>query len=140
MTEFSFFNAFAGGIMIGFATILMFLFNGRITGISGIIGGLLKPVPGQVSWRLIFLLALIVGGAIYPLLWGRDLPVELKGSTGIYILAGLLVGIGTRMGSGCTSGHGICGIARFSPRSLIATATFIVCAMLTHIVVGRLFG
>lgn len=140
MTDFSFFNAFAGGTLIGFATVLMFLGNGRITGISGIIGGLVKPVAGQVSWRLVFILSLMAGGALYPLLWGREMAVEVNSPWFVYVIAGLLVGFGTRTGSGCTSGHGICGMARFSPRSLVATVTFIATAALTHTVVRLLTG
>lgn len=140
MTEFSFMNAFSGGIMIGFATVLMFLFLGRITGISGIVGGVVKPEKGQVGWRLIFILSLMVGGALYPMLWGRDLPVELNGSWELYVIAGLIVGFGTRTGSGCTSGHGICGLSRFSPRSMVATITFIVTAVVTHTIFSMVTG
>ena len=138
MTEFSFLNAFSGGIIIGFATVLMFLGNGRITGISGIVGGLVKPESGQVGWRLIFILSLMAGGAIYPWLWGREMAVDVSSPWFVYVIAGLLVGFGTRTGSGCTSGHGICGLARFSPRSMVATVTFIVTAALTHTVVRLL--
>ena len=140
MTEFSFINAFSGGVMIGFAVILMFLGNGRITGISGIVGGLVKQEKGQVSWRVIFVLSLLIGGAIYPFLWGRELPVQLDSPWFVYVIAGLLVGFGTRTGSGCTSGHGICGLARFSTRSLVATVTFIVTAALTHTLVNVITG
>lgn len=140
MTDFSFINAFSGGVMIGFAVILMWLFLGRITGISGIIGGIVMPEKGQVSWRVIFVLSLVTGGAIYPLLWGKDLPVTLDYSWPVYLVAGLLVGVGTRMGSGCTSGHGICGLARLSNRSIVATVTFIVTAALTHTVFSLITG
>ena len=136
MTGFSFINAFSGGILIGIATVLMFLCLGKITGISGIVGGLVKPASGLVGWRLIFILSLMVGGAVYPWLWGRDLPVELNGSWVLYVVAGLIVGLGTRTGSGCTSGHGICGLARFSPRSMVATVTFILTAVVTHTLVN----
>lgn len=138
MTDFSFINAFSGGIIIGFATVLMFLGNGKITGISGIVGGLLKPETGQVGWRLIFILSLVAGGALYPWLWGRELAVDVSSPWYVYVIAGLLVGYGTRTGGGCTSGHGICGLARFSPRSLVATVTFIVTAAVTHTVVRLL--
>ncbi|MDG1851002.1 MAG: YeeE/YedE thiosulfate transporter family protein [Gammaproteobacteria bacterium] len=134
MTDFSFINAFSGGVMIGFAVILMWLFLGRITGISGIIGGIVMPEKGQVSWRVIFVLSLVTGGAIYPFLCGKDLSVTLDYSWPVYLVAGLLVGVGTRMGSGCTSGHGICGLARLSNRSIVATVTFIATAALTHTV------
>jgi len=92
------------------------------------------PEKGQVSWRVIFVLSLVTGGAIYPFLWGRDLAVTLDYSWPVYLVAGLLVGVGTRMGSGCTSGHGICGLARLSNRSIVATLTFIATAALTHTV------
>jgi hypothetical protein len=140
MTDFSFLNAFSGGIIIGFATVLMFLGNGKITGISGIVGGLVKPETGQLGWRLIFILSLMVGGALYPWLWGRELAVDVSSPWYVYVIAGLLVGFGTRTGSGCTSGHGICGLARFSPRSLVATVTFIVTAAVTHTVVRLVAG
>ncbi len=140
MTGFSFINAFSGGILIGIATVLMFLCLGKITGISGIVGGLVKPASGPVGWRLIFILSLMVGGAVYPWLWGRDLPVELNGSWVLYVVAGLIVGLGTRTGSGCTSGHGICGLARFSPRSMVATVTFILTAVVTHTLVNVFTG
>lgn len=140
MTDFSFLSAFSGGILIGLATVLMMLGNGRITGISGILGGLVKPEQGQVSWRLIFVVSLILGGTLYPLLWGSDLAVELGSPWWVYVIAGLLVGFGTRTGGGCTSGHGICGLARFSPRSLVATVTFIATAAVTHTLVGLIAG
>ncbi|MDG2175591.1 MAG: YeeE/YedE thiosulfate transporter family protein [Gammaproteobacteria bacterium] len=132
MANFSFLSAFSGGIIIGFAALLMFLGLGRITEISSIAGGLLKPFDEQFSWRLIFILSIVVGGAVYPLLWGREIVVDVNAPWFIYPIAGLLVGFGTRMGSGCTSGHGICGVARFSTRSLVATMTFILSAMVTH--------
>ena len=138
MTEFSFLNAFSGGIVIGFAVILMFLCNGRITGISGIVGGMLTKQKEQSSWQLIFILSLLVGGALYPWVWGQDLAVEVSSPWYVYVIAGLLVGYGTRMGSGCTSGHGICGLARFSPRSMVATVTFIVVAAITHTIIKLL--
>jgi len=94
----------------------------------------------QTSWRLVFILSLIVGGSLYPWLWGQDLAVELGSPWYVYVIAGLLVGFGTRTGSGCTSGHGICGLARFSPRSLVATVTFIATAAVTHTLVQMLGG
>lgn len=140
VTEFSFLDAFTGGVIIGMATVLMFLCNGRITGISGIVGALVKPQAGQVSWRLVFILSLMAGGALYPLVWGRELEVVTHAPGFVYVIAGLLVGIGTRLGSGCTSGHGICGLARFSPRSIVATFIFIVTAALTHTLVNLVTG
>ena len=140
MADFSILNPLAGGTMIGFAAILMFLVNGRITGISGIIGSVVQPEAGQVAWRVIFILGLLIGGSVYPLLWGRDLPVVAAGPLYLYIIAGLLVGFGTRTGSGCTSGHGICGLARFSTRSLVATITFMAAAIVTRMLVSILAG
>lgn len=113
----------AGGLLIGLAAALFVLFNGRIAGISGILGGLLRPARGHVAWRVAFLLGLIAA----PLAWAlvAPLPVaQVDAGTGMLVAAGLMVGIGTRYGSGCTSGHGVCGIARLSPRSLVATAAF----------------
>jgi len=135
MTEFSFISGFSGGTLIGLATVLMILGNGRITGISGIVGGVVNREKGQMSWRLIFIISLMVGGAIYPWLWRQEMVVDVSAHWSLYIIAGLLVGIGTRVGGGCTSGHGICGLARFSPRSLVATLTFIASAVVTHTLV-----
>jgi len=140
MTDFSFLSAFSGGILIGLATVLMMLGNGRITGISGILGGLVKPERGQLSWRLVFVVSLVLGGTLYPLLWGSELAVELGSPWWVYVIAGLFVGVGTRAGGGCTSGHGICGLARFSPRSMVATVTFIATAAITHTAVRLIAG
>jgi uncharacterized membrane protein YedE/YeeE len=115
--------AFAGGMLIGLAAALFILVNGRIAGISGIVGGLLRPNKGDMGWRLSFIAGLILAPVIYGAFF--VLPeAQVDASTGILILAGLLVGIGTRYGSGCTSGHGVCGISRRSPRSIAATAIF----------------
>jgi uncharacterized membrane protein YedE/YeeE len=140
MNNFPYLNALAGGTLIGVAVVLMFLGNGRITGISGIVGSVVKPEKGQTLWRVVFIISLILGGTLYPLLWGKPLPVEINGPWYLYLIAGLVVGFGTRTGSGCTSGHGICGIARFSPRSLVATVTFILAAMITHTLVNAIAG
>lgn len=140
MADFNFIPAFAGGIMIGVAVVLMFLVNGRITGISGIVGTMVKPEKGQVIWRLVFVISLVIGGGLFPYVFGRDLVVDVSSSWYVYVIAGLLVGFGTRTGSGCTSGHGICGIARFSPRSLVATITFMVMAVLTRTIINQVGG
>lgn len=140
MANFNFFTAFTGGIMIGVAVVLMFLVNGRITGISGIVGTMVKPEKGQFLWRLVFIISLVAGGALFPFVWGRPLQVEVDAPWFIYAIAGLLVGFGTRTGSGCTSGHGICGLARFSPRSMVATITFIVMAMITQTLFSAIVG
>ena len=119
-----------GGILIGLAAALLLLANGRIAGISGIAGGLLRPAGGDIGWRLAFLLGL----ASAPLAWlgfGAMPPAQIDHSPALLTIAGLLVGIGTRFGSGCTSGHGVCGISRLSPRSLAATACFMATGFLT---------
>ena len=112
-----------GGLLIGTASALFILANGRIAGISGILGGLLRPSSGDVMWRLAFLLGLIVAPAVLAAFVAPVIPTIDAGPTTL-IIAGLLVGIGTRYGGGCTSGHGICGLSRLSPRSLIATLAF----------------
>ena len=112
-----------GGLLIGTASALFILANGRIAGISGILGGLLRPTSGDVMWRLALLLGLIVAPAVLAVFVAPVIPTIDAGPTTL-IIAGLLVGIGTRYGGGCTSGHGICGLSRLSPRSLIATLAF----------------
>ena len=112
-----------GGLLIGTASALFILANGRIAGISGILGGLLRPTSGDVMWRLAFLLGLSVAPAVLAVFVAPVIPTIDAGPTTL-IIAGLLVGIGTRYGGGCTSGHGICGLSRLSPRSLIATLAF----------------
>ncbi|CAM8629197.1 COG2391 Predicted transporter component [Oxalobacteraceae bacterium] len=112
-----------GGLLIGTASALFILANGRIAGISGILGGLLRPTSGDVMWRLAFLLGLIVAPTFLAQFVAPVVPTIDAGPTTL-IIAGLLVGIGTRYGGGCTSGHGVCGLSRLSPRSLIATLAF----------------
>jgi len=129
----------AGGILIGLATALLLLANGRVAGISGILGGLLRPSRGDIAWRVAFILGLFVA----PLVWltMRAMPpAQIDHSPALLAVGGLLVGIGTRFGSGCTSGHGVCGIARLSPRSLLATACFMTAGFVTVFVVRHVFG
>lgn len=129
----------AGGVLIGLAAALFVLLNGRIAGISGILGGLLKPVKGDLGWRIAFLLGLVASPAAYA--WMAQVPSpHIDASWGALVLAGLLVGVGTRYGSGCTSGHGVCGLSRLSPRSLVATATFMGAGFATVFVVRHLLG
>ncbi|GAB3470648.1 YeeE/YedE family protein [Polaromonas eurypsychrophila] len=113
----------AGGILLGLASALFILVNGRILGISGIVGGLFRPKSGDVGWRLSFLLGLLVAPMLYFLVAGPT-SVRIDAGWTTVVVAGLLVGVGTRYGSGCTSGHGVCGLARLSPRSLMATLAF----------------
>lgn len=132
-------TSLAGGVLIGLAVAVFILFNGRISGISGILGGLLRPVQADLGWRLAFLGGLIVSPLLYALV--SDLPeVEIEAGFWQLILAGLLVGIGTRYGSGCTSGHGICGIARLSPRSIVATVAFMLAGMLVVFFMRHIVG
>lgn len=113
----------AGGGLIGLAIAILLLTNGRIAGISGVVSGLLQPKRGDVLWRAAFVLGLLLAPMLY-LLFG-DLPASrIEASWPTLILAGLLVGFGTRYGSGCTSGHGVCGLSRLSPRSMVATGSF----------------
>jgi uncharacterized membrane protein YedE/YeeE len=115
------------------------LLNGRIAGISGVLGGLLKPVSGDVAWRVAFVLGLVAAPLAYVLF--SDLPrPQIDAGTGALVLAGLLVGIGTRYGSGCTSGHGVCGLSRLSPRSLAATLAFMGAGFVTVYVTRHIFG
>ena len=129
-----------GGILIGIAATLLLAGSGRIAGISGIAGGLLARIPGDSAWRILFLLGLMLGAGIYQLVTASPLEVRIDVSAPLLILAGFLVGFGTRLGAGCTSGHGVCGIARFSLRSIVATLIFIGVAMVTTFVLRHLLS
>lgn len=139
-TDFTPWSALAGGALIGLAAALFFVLNGRIAGISGILGGLLSRQRGDVLWRVLF----IAGVVAAPVVWGlfAELPpMKIDASYPMLIIAGLIVGISTRYGSGCTSGHGVCGIARLSPRSLVATLAFMASGfatvyLLRHVISG----
>ncbi|NVI80305.1 MULTISPECIES: YeeE/YedE family protein [unclassified Janthinobacterium] len=120
----------AGGMLIGLAAALLILFNGRIAGISGIVGGLLRPRSGDLGWRIAFLAGLIGTPLLYQL-WQALPPVQIDAGTPALIVAGLLVGVGVRYGAGCTSGHGVCGLSRLSARSLAATCAFMAAGFLT---------
>jgi uncharacterized membrane protein YedE/YeeE len=132
-------SALAGGVLIGIAAAMFALLNGRIAGISGVIGGLLKPAPGDVAWRSAFVAGLLCAPLLYALFAVLPTP-QIAAPYGALVLAGLLVGIGTRYGSGCTSGHGICGLSRLSPRSLVATVAFMGAGFVTVYVTRHLFG
>lgn len=129
-----------GGMLIGLSASLLLLCDGKIAGISGILGGILTPVQKDTSWRILFMSGLLAGGVLLRLVSPQVFAMEINRSTTILILAGLCVGFGTRLGNGCTSGHGVCGLSRFSQRSLVATVTFIATGMLTVFVVNHLFG
>ena len=130
MEHFTPVQALVGGLLIGTAATLTLWTSGRIAGISGILAGSLFQKGQEAFWRGLFLCGLLLGGATYSL-FNNGLEIETEATPLMTILAGLLVGFGTRMGNGCTSGHGACGIARFSRRSLVATITFMMVAMLT---------
>ncbi len=124
MENFTPFASLAGGALIGLAASIMLLFNGRIAGISGIYGGLLKPRPGDIGWRATFVFGLVAAGVGLWLVAPETIAATADRSVLATAVAGLLVGFGVRMGNGCTSGHGVCGLTRFSRRSLVATLTF----------------
>ena len=132
-------TALAGGVLIGAAAGMFALLNGRIAGISGVIGGLLRPATGDLAWRAAFVIGLLGSPLVYALFTVLPTP-RISAEYGALVLAGLLVGIGTRYGSGCTSGHGVCGLSRLSPRSLVATATFMAAGCATVFVTRHLFG
>jgi uncharacterized membrane protein YedE/YeeE len=140
MENFTPLSALLGGAMIGAAAAMLLVLDGRIAGISGIVGGLMRPVRGEIFWRLAFIAGLVLA----PLAWaaaGGPLPTIVVGAPAwLVIVAGLLVGFGSRLGSGCTSGHGVCGIGRASPRSLVATAVFMATAVATVFVTRHLLG
>ena len=122
--------SFSGGIMIGIAAAMLVLLNGRIAGISGIVGGLLRPARGDIIWRIAFVVGLFAAPTVMALAGINPAP-RIEAGYALLALAGLLVGIGTSYGSGCTSGHGVCGISRLSPRSLVATAAFMLAGIAT---------
>lgn len=133
-------SALAGGLTIGAAAALFLVLNGRVAGISGILGGLLSPARGEVGWRVAFLAGLLVAPFVHVAAGGVLPAISIEASPGLLVLAGLLVGFGTRLGSGCTSGHGVCGIGRASPRSLAATGVFMATAVATVFVTRHILG
>lgn len=135
MENFTPVSGLIGGLLIGLAAALLLLLNGRISGISGIVGGLLAPKSLDAGWRVVFIAGLLLGAFGYMLSTGGAMPVRMQASMPVLVVAGLLVGFGTRFGSGCTSGHGLCGIARLSKRSIVASAVFFGVAMLTVFIV-----
>lgn len=132
-------TALGGGLLIGLAAGMMILLNGRILGVSGILGGLFQPLHGDVVWRLTFL-AGVFSAAWLAWIAGIRPPAESPASPLVLTVAGLLVGVGTRLGSGCTSGHGVCGISRLSPRSLMATACFMASGFVSVYVIRHLLS
>jgi uncharacterized membrane protein YedE/YeeE len=132
-------SALAGGALIGISAALFILMNGRIAGITGIIGGLFRPVMHDVGWRIAFTIGLIIAPIVW-LLFAQLPEINIEANEGLLIVAGLIVGFGARYGSGCTSGHGVCGISRLSPRSIVATLAFMGSGFLTVFVMRHLLG
>ena len=132
-------SALAGGVLIGVAAAMFVLLNGRIAGISGVLGGLLAPSRGDIAWRAAFVLGIVAAPWVYSIVTAWPQP-QIDAGQGALVVAGLLVGIGTRYGSGCTSGHGVCGLSRLSPRSLVATAAFMGAGFATVYVIRHLSG
>ena len=136
MEDFTPASGLVDGMLIGLSTALLMLLNGRIAGISGIVGGLVARKASEVGWRATFAVGLLLGAVAYVLATGGAFPVRVEASLPVMVAAGLLVGFGTRLGSGCTSGHGVSGIARLSGRSIVATLVFMEAAIVTAFVVG----
>lgn len=137
-TQFTPWTSLAGGVLIGLAAAIFVLLNGRIAGISGVLGGLLKPVRRDIGWRAAFISGLVAAPVVYAL-FAAVPAVNIDAGFATLVAAGLLVGIGTRYGAGCTSGHGVCGLSRLSLRSLVATATFMAAGFATVFVMRHLF-
>ena len=140
MEHFTPISSLIGGMLIGLSAAILLLFDGKIAGISGIVGGILSPTKQDTLWRCVFVVGLLTGGFFFHQLTPQSFAIDISRSTGALVLAGLLVGFGTRLGNGCTSGHGVCGISRFSTRSLLATATFMATGLLTVFVISHFFG
>ncbi len=138
-THFTPWASLAGGLLLGLASAAFILFNGRILGISGILGGLLRPQAGDTGWRLSFVAGLLVAPLVWSLFAAPVVP-RIDAGPALLVIAGLLVGWGTRYGSGCTSGHGVCGLSRLSPRSLVATLAFMGAGFATVYALRHLFA
>jgi uncharacterized protein len=140
MENFTPVSALTGGFLIGASAALFLVLNGRIAGISGILGGLLQPARSELGWRLAFLAGMFVAPLVYVAFGGALPTVTLDASLPLLVVAGLIVGFGTRLGAGCTSGHGVCGIGRGSLRSLVATGVFMATAIITVFVTRHVLG
>jgi len=139
LTEFTPVSAFVGGLLIGVSAVLLLWMNGRIAGVSGILWGLLPPARDAL-WRLLFLAGLVLGALLHRAVADGGAPVALDASWPVVVAGGLLVGFGTLVGGGCTSGHGVCGLGRRSPRALAATAAFMATGAATVFVLRHLVG
>lgn len=132
--------AVAGGGLIGAGAAVLLAMNGRIAGISGILGGLVAPTRGEVGWRALFVGGLLLGGVLMLVVMPSAFDASGTPALPFVALAGVLVGVGTRIGNGCTSGHGVCGVSRMSPRSIIATVTFMITGALTVLLTRHVGG
>ena len=132
-------SSLAGGALIGLAAAMFAMFNGRIAGISGVVAGLLRPTKGDVAWRAAFVGGLLAAPLVYVLMATAP-ALQIDAGFGAIAVAGVLVGVGTRYGSGCTSGHGVCGLSRMSPRSLVATGAFMGAGFVTVFLIRHLFN
>jgi uncharacterized membrane protein YedE/YeeE len=133
-------NAFIGGLILGGSAMMLYILRGDVAGINGMVTGILKPIKGEVSWRVLFIVGLVIGGLAYRSYGGEITQLEPAVEGYWVVLAGLLVGLGATFGSGCTSGHGICGIARWSVRSIAATGTFMLTAIVTVFIIRHVLG
>jgi uncharacterized membrane protein YedE/YeeE len=140
MANFTPLSAAIGGALIGLSSVLLMLLTGRIAGISGIFGGLLNPRSGEIGWRIAFIAGLILAPLLAGLIGYGMKPPQMPASWAVIVVAGLLVGFGTRLAGGCTSGHGICGISRLSARSIAATIIFMAVAIATVALTRHVFG
>jgi len=132
-------TSLAGGVLLGLASALFILLNGRVLGISGILGGLVRPRAGDIGWRVAFVAGLLLAPSLWHLL-AQPAAFRMQAGGAVLVAAGLLVGWGTRYASGCTSGHGVCGLSRLSPRSLVATLTFMATGFATVFLVRHVFA
>ena len=140
MENFTPVSATIGGMLIGMAAVLLMGLTGRIAGISGIFSGVFFGKQGDRLWRVLFVAGLILGPVVYTLVSGTNPAFEMTSNWGTIVIGGLFVGFGTRLGSGCTSGHGICGLARLSPRSVVAVAVFMAAGFATVALVKSILG
>lgn len=140
MEGFTPYLSFAGGVLIGLAAIALLYFNGRIAGISGIVDGVLQPKTGDVTWRVVFLGGMLSGAALIRLFHPEAMDIRFDISLPAIAIGGVLVGLGSRIGNGCTSGHGVCGVGRLAPRSIVASAVFVTTAIGTTYVVRHVLG
>jgi uncharacterized membrane protein YedE/YeeE len=139
ITEFTPYASLIGGVLIGLAAVILMALNGRIAGMSAMLGGVLEPKSSDAPWRLAFLVGAIAAPAI-AMMFGAEFSFSSPTTGALLVLGGVIVGVGVTYGSGCTSGHGVCGMARLSPRSIVATLTFMVSTFATVTLIRHGFG